>query len=140
MMMNNTMKEVKFTDPIYEADIVYLFGGTADDMIEYIRHNHGNEQVYSWSYPFEFLEDANTTDAYQFHINAVLGIGETFYVWMHEPTHSLMYHETFHLIGDILHTRGIEYTYQSEEAFAYLGGWIWKELMKNLEIPKIILP
>jgi len=37
-------------------------------------------------------------------------------------------HETFHLTGDILFTRGIGYCYESEEAFAYLNGWLSQEI------------
>lgn len=121
------LKEIRFYEPMYQANICYLIGGTADDLIKYIKNKHGNDKMYSWDKEFSWGEDANTTDAYQFHINALLGQGETFYIWVHKPTASLIFHETYHLIGDILHTRGIEYSYSSEESYAYLGGWIFSK-------------
>ena len=126
------MKEVRFTEPMYQADISYLVGGDVPELIAFIKERHGNELPVSWSEKFEWGEDAHTTDGYQFHINAPLGKGETFYVWMAEKTPSLLFHETFHLVGDILHTRGINYSNDSEEAYAYLGGWIFQEAFRQL--------
>ena len=121
------MKEVRFTDTLYDAEISYLIGGTVEDLIAFVDEKHPGKSVMSWGSKFEWGEDANTTNAYQFHINAPLGKGEVFYVWMHELTPYLLGHETFHLTGDILFTRGIKYCEESEEAFAYLCGWLHQQ-------------
>lgn len=127
------MKEYRFVEPMYQADISYLVGGDVPELIEFIKARHGKQAIpFSWNEKFEWGEDAHTTDAYQFHINAPLGKGEIFYVWMYEKNASLLFHETFHLVGDILHTRGIKYSNESEEAYAYLGGWIFQEAFKLL--------
>lgn len=127
------IREITFLEPMYQVDISYLYGGTVESLIEFIGKRHDKVSPLSWSEEFHWGKDANTTDAYQFHINAPLGKGEKFYVWMSDVTPSLLFHETFHLTGDILHTRGIKYSSESEEAFAYLGGWIFQEAFKLLK-------
>lgn len=122
------IKEIKLYDDHYKADICFLHGGSADDFIFLINQRHPEQRMYSWDTVFEFGEDANTTDAYQFHINAVHGDGEKFYLWMLEVIPSLFFHEIYHLSGDILYTRGIEYCFQSEEAYAYYGAWIFEKI------------
>lgn len=128
------MKEYRFTDPIYESDITYLIGGSVNELISFIKENHVNNPVMSWGESFEWGNDADTTNAYQFHINALLGYGERFYVWIHEVTPSLLYHETYHLVNDILHVRGVIFSYESEEAYSYLGGWIFQEISNSLKM------
>lgn len=126
------LREVSFHEPMYQTDISYLYGGTPLDLIKFIEKRHGDSPPISWSEVFNWGTDADTTDGYQFHVNAPLGRGERFYVWMAEVSPSLIFHETFHLVGDILHTRGISYSLESEEAFAYLGGYIFEEVYKLL--------
>ena len=122
------MKELRIYEPLYQADITYLTDCTIYEVIELLKQRHVDVQPWSWSEQFQWGGDAHTTDGYQFHINAPYGNGEMFYVWMNKVTPSLLFHETFHLVGDILHTRGIVYCSSSEEAFAYLGGWIFQEV------------
>lgn len=126
------IKEVRFLEPLYRADISYLIGGDVPQLIKFIAERHKDAKMYSFSERFEWTEDADTTDAYQFHVVGPLGKGEVFYVWMSELSPYLLYHETFHLIGDIMNNRGIKYSMESEEAFAYLGGWIFQEVFRLL--------
>lgn len=126
------IKEFTFFEEQYETHISYLFGGEVEDLILFIRSRHKDEPKYSWSEKFEWGDDANTTDAYQFHVNAPLGKGERFYVWIYELSANRLYHETFHLAGDILHTRGSRYSYDSEENYAYLGSWIFQKIFTML--------
>jgi len=132
-MTKRKIKEFHIYEGLYEAEITYLVGGVVEDLIIYIRNKHKDAKMYSWGKEFKWEEDANTTNAYQFHINAPLGSGEKFYVWMHQVSPSLFYHETFHLAGDILFTRGVEYSYSSEECYAYLGGWIFNKAYDALD-------
>jgi hypothetical protein len=127
------MKEIKLSEPIYQADISYLFGGDVNELISFIKQRHGNSQMYSFGEKFYWSEDADTTNAYQFSVAAPLGKGEMFYVWVHTKTPYLLAHETFHLTGDILYSRGIKYCMESEEAFAYLHGWIFQEMFKLIK-------
>jgi len=124
------MKEYRFTEQMYQADISYLVGGDVPKLISFINDRHKGAQMYSFNEKFDWSEDADTTNAYQFHIPAPLGKGETFYVWVNEKTPYLLAHETFHLTGDILYNRGIKYCMESEEAFAYLHGYIFQEMFK----------
>lgn len=128
------LKKIKIYNDLYDVHIMYLFGGEVASLVRYIKRVHGDEKTYSWGKPFVFGEDADTTNGYQFHINAKHGDGEMFYVWVHELTPYLLYHETYHLAGDILYNRGIPYTYSSEEAYAYLGGWLFEKVSKKLNI------
>jgi hypothetical protein len=125
------IKEIQIYQDLYQVNISFLVGGRVEDLIRLIRARHAGIPLYSWGKEFEWGKDANTTDGYQFHVNAELGDGERFYVWVHHKSPSLMYHEVFHLVGDILYTRGVEYAEASEEAFAYLGGWIFEKLHKK---------
>ena len=131
--MKSKLKEIRFTEPLYQADISYLIGGEVPDLINFIKERHKVGQMYSFNEKFDWTEDADTTNAYQFHVSAPLGKGEVFYVWVAENTPYLLFHETFHLTGDILCNRGIKYSMDSEEAFAYLGGWIFQEVTRLLK-------
>lgn len=124
------MKEIIFTDPLYEAEIVYLVGGSFSDLEKYLKEHHGDAKLYSWGDTFDFDD---TTTAYQFHINSPMGKDERFYIWIGEGELSprLLWHETLHLTTDILWTRGIYHCNQTEEAFAYLGGWIFEKFSKE---------
>lgn len=126
------MKIVKFQDPLYYAHIRYLIGGTPKDLVKYLRRVHGKDvKCHSWDKEFTWSDDMESTDGYQFHVCAPLGDGEIFYVWIARPASHLIFHETFHLVGDILNNRGVEYRYESEEAYAYLGGWIFEKIYKK---------
>jgi hypothetical protein len=133
-MATTRIKERAFHNNHYNCAISYLIGGTVPQLIRFLEQRHGKGAIYySWSTPFKFGNDAADTDGYQFHVNAPLGDGEIFYVWLHDLNTNLLAHETFHLVGDILHTRGIKYSYNSEESFAYLQGEIFDEIFKLLK-------
>ena len=131
--MRSRIKEVSFYEPLYQANISYLVGGDVNDLISFIKERHKDAKMYSFGEQFEWTEDANTTNAYQFHVAAPLGKGEVFYVWMDALSAYLLFHETFHLTGDILWNRGIKYNMDSEEAFAYLGGYLFQEAFRLLK-------
>lgn len=132
--MATKIKEFSFFDDHHKVDISYLFGGDVSDLIAFIKTRHKDAKMYSWGKPFEWGDDADTTDAYQFHVNAPYGRGEKFYVWIYELDANLLYHETFHLAGDIYFTRGAEYNYGSEELYAYYGAWIFEKICNYLDI------
>jgi len=131
-------RRIKLYDDLYDVHITYLLGGTVEDLVKYIKRKHKKAPLYSWGKQFTFGADADTTNGYQFHVNAPLGNGEVFYIWTADATPYLLFHETYHLVGDILYTRGLPYTYSSEEAYAYLGGWIFEKVFKKLggKLPK----
>lgn len=131
-MRKNKIKEYSFYDESWHTDISYLFGGTVEDLMDFIYQRHKGMALYSWGVEHIWGKDANTTNAYQFHVNAPLGDGERFYVWLHEMCPNLLCHETVHLVGDILFTRGMEYKYESEEAYAYLAGNLFEKIYNLL--------
>lgn len=133
-MRRTKIKEIRFTEPMYQVDISYLVGGDVLQLISFIKERHKGAQMYSFNEKFDWAEDADTTNAYQFHVSAPLGKGEVFYVWVEDSTPYLLFHETFHLVGDIMWNRGIKYSMESEEAFAYLGGWIFQEMSRLLKM------
>jgi hypothetical protein len=130
--MMKKIKEYTFYEDLYETNISYIFGGSVDEFVKLIRDRHKDAPMFSWGEKFAFEEDANTTNAYQFHINGLHGDGEKFYVYILTPYPSLLYHETFHLAGDILFTRGARYVSESEECYAYLGSWIFEKIFTKL--------
>ena len=127
------LKEISIYNDLYQTDISYLVGGSFDDVLALLKKRHGSVKPVSWCEEFEFGEDANTTDGYQFHINGEYGEGEHFYVWVYRPSVYLLSHETYHLTGDILKTRGIGYVEQSEESFAYLNGRLSEQIHEKLK-------
>ncbi len=127
------MKEAKFFEPLYQVEISYLVGGDVPELKAFLKNRHGDAHMYSFGSKFIWAEDADTTNAYQFHISQPLGKGEIFYVWVADKTAYLLFHETYHLVGDILSNRGVVYCLESEEAYAYLGGWIFQEAFKLLK-------
>ena len=126
------MKEISFTTPLYEAEVSLLIGGDIWEVVELLKNRHSDPRVYSWDKEFTWGEDANTTNAYAFHVNARFGDGERFYIWMVEPTINLSSHETYHLTGDIMFTRGSIYSYEAEENFAYLHGWLYDTVFNSI--------
>ena len=132
-MRRTKIKEIRFFEPMYQTDISYLVGGDVPQLQQFIKERHGNAKMYSWGKRFKWGKKANTTNAYQFHVTAPLGKGEVFYVWIEEKTDYLMFHESFHLLGDIMYDRGVKYCSKSEEAFAYLGGYIYQEVNKLMK-------
>jgi hypothetical protein len=141
------MKVITFTTPLFEANCVVVVQCPFSKFLAFLKKRHGGKvpQMYSWSKEFEFKEDADTTDAYQFHVCSERGSRdshgqeEVFYSWILDPTSSaLLYHEVQHLTGDILYTRGVEYEDGGEETYSYLGGWIFEKVFTALggRIPK----
>lgn len=118
------MKEIRLHQDLYDADVSFLLGGSVPEVNALVTARHGVQP--------EPLDD--DTNGYQFHISAPLGKNEIFYVWIHTPDMNLLWHETMHCAFDILKTRGIIYTEDSEEAFAYLGADIFEMLCKKLKI------
>lgn len=127
------MKEVKIYNELYYTQINYLIGGTVKDLIKFLKRRHKDAKYWSWDKEVIFDKNDITTDAYQFHVITPIGDVDVFYVWMHEVTPDLIFHETEHLVGDIMFTRCVPYTYESEETYAYLGGWIFKKIFKLLK-------
>lgn len=134
------MKVISFVTPLYEASVVCIFRCPFSKFLATLKKRHGGKipEMYSWDEKFEFGDDADTTNAYQFHVNAIHGDGEVFYIWIHEIGPNLLAHELFHLTGDILFNRGIGYDNGGEEGYAYLHGWIFEKVFTGLRgrIPK----
>jgi hypothetical protein len=132
-MAKTKIKEYKFSDPVYRANISFLIGGSVAELIALIKERHGDAQMYSFDKKWDWTSDADTTDAYQFHVSDLHGKGEVFYLWVLEKDTYLFAHELYHLVGDILCNRGLEYVMESEEAFAYYFGYIFQEAFKLLK-------
>lgn len=95
-----------------------------DELQRIINERHPDDTLWSWGESFE-LEQG--TDGYQFHvIGGAEAANETFYVWIFKPDPYMEAHEFHHLAHDILFTRGVGYSSQSEEAFAFLTGRLYE--------------
>ena len=127
------MKEIKIYEPMYDVNISYVFGGSITELKKMLKKRYGEIKLWSQDEHFtidEMLDD--DTNGYQFHVQGPFGEDERFYVWIYKPNSNLIFHETLHLVFDILSHRGIYYNNDSEEAFAYLGGMITELLDKQL--------
>ncbi len=132
-MAKRKLKKIQIYVDMYDAYVIFLIGGEVPDLLKYLNRKYGkNATYYSWGKPFKFGEDADTTNGYQFHVNAPLGKGEVFYSWHSDMTPNLLTHELFHVVGDIMYVRGSTYNSGSEEHYAYLYGWIFERLFKKL--------
>lgn len=139
-MPKNKIIEKKFYNDTYELEVSFLFGGTVDDLKNFMRSRHGAEaKFYSWDKEFKLYEQENNTNGYQFHIFTPVGNADIFYTWMAELDISLFFHEIHHLPNDILQTIGVKLSEDSEEAAAYLAGWIGKKICEALNV-KIKMP
>lgn len=130
------IRKIKIFNEERDCQITYLIGKDVHWLKKYLRRKYGADaKYYSWGKDFKF---DNTTNGYEFHVNGDLGSGEMFYVWLAEITPYLLYHETYHLAGDILYVRGVKYSYSGEETFAFLGCWIFDQVFKRMKgkLPK----
>jgi len=133
------LKKIQVYSDLYDAYIIFLIGGEVPDLLKYLSRKYGKKGKYfSWGKEFKFGEDADTTNGYQFHVNAPLGKGEIFYSWHSDMTPYLLSHELYHVVGDIMYTRGVSYNSGSEENYAYLYGWLFEKLFNKLggKLPK----
>lgn len=138
--MKTKIKEYKITLDLFRVDISFLSGATPIELKEFIDKRHPNEKLWNWDREFIWDKNYECTDGYMFHTEALLGRGEIFYLWFNEPTPYMTFHEITHMTGDILFHRGFEYNFGSEEAWAYLNGWIFEKFYIankcRLKIPK----
>lgn len=127
------MKIIQIHEPFYNVDINYFLDGTIPEVNKLLKERFGDA--------FEDHED--DTDAFQSSVLQPGGDGELFYVFIADPDMDLLWHETMHLAFDILRQRGVKYSYNCEDAFAYLGGHIFTALFKKnlegLQLKKIML-
>lgn len=129
------MKIIKIHVPLYLAEVTYLFYCTPEETHAYLQKEHGqNYQTTSHNEVPEPGKMDDDTDGLQFHVPGYMGKHEVFYVWIAEPDLNVLWHETLHLTFDILIQRGVEYAPSCEDAFAYLGGYIFDEVSKKLGI------
>ncbi len=131
--MPKKLIEKTFFNDLYGVDISFLFGGEVSDLKKFIKARHGIDyQLFSWDEAFDLEIEENNTDAMQFHIFTQMGNADKFYVWLASLQPDLLFHETTHLVGDILFVAGVKYSTQSEEAYSYLSGWIGKKVCEQL--------
>lgn len=132
-MSKTKIKEIRIFEDLFRVDISILIGGDVPQFQQFLKDRHKEYKMYSFGERYYWTDDADTTDAYQFHVTAPLGKGEVFYVWVHQNDPYLLTHEISHLVGDILQSRGIKYCMECEEVFAYFTGWIDEQLQKSLK-------
>jgi hypothetical protein len=126
--------EKKFFNDLYELEVSWLFGGDLDGLKDFMRARHGaNAKFYSWGEEYDLYSEL-TTNALEFHTYTPIGNADIFYIWMAEPDWGLLFHEAYHVPRDILHYLGMKLSQDSEEAAAYIHGWIGKKLMESLGI------
>lgn len=128
------MREIKLHNDTYDVNISYIFGGTIPELQLLLKKRHGEKAQIRSGDSIGSIEDTleDDTDGYQFCYSAPLGENERYYVWAHECSHELIAHESSHLAYDILGSRGITKCDESEEAYAYMQGWLHKKLYKAL--------
>ncbi len=131
--MKRKIKEITLSIPLFRADISLFHSGTFDDFKNTVDERHGDAQKYSFGEKYDWEEGADTTDGYMFMIPAKHGVGEKFYVWIFEKSMYLLSHEILHLTGEILQHRGIKYTIETEEWFAYLHCYLMDEIFKLMK-------
>jgi len=134
------MKEIKIRNDQYDAEISYLIGGTIPDVRALMKRRYGEKAQIRSGQDTDTVDETleDDTDGYQFAYHATQGENERFYVWVAEPTHELLAHESSHLGYDILNHRGVKHCDESEEAYAYMQGWLHKKLYERLGLGRAI--
>lgn len=118
------IKAHTFEIPIFEGWVTVLIGGDVDSVNSYLKEKHGEKfKAMSWDEPTE----VNDLNCWQFHIPAPLN-QEMFYLWYPEAVPSDIVHETNHLCSEVYFIRGIKYCKESEEAYRYFEGWMFKQV------------
>lgn len=138
MRKKKIIERTLFND-LYGVDISFLFGGDVYDLKKFIKNRHGETKLHSWDEEFNLESQENNTDAYQFHVFTEVGSADKFYIWLASMQPELLFHEMYHLVGDILFVAGLKYTTGSEEAYSYLAGWIGKKVFEQLGV-KLKMP
>jgi hypothetical protein len=139
--MKNKLVEKKFYNDTFLIEVSFLFGGDVDMLKDFMKARHGSDaKFYSWHKPYDLYGAENNTDALQFHIFTDIGNADIFYLWMAELNPSLFFHELYHTPGDIIETVGMKLSEDSEEAPAYLAGWMGKKISEaiGIKFPKNI--
>uniref|UniRef100_A0A6H1Z8A1 Uncharacterized protein n=1 Tax=viral metagenome TaxID=1070528 RepID=A0A6H1Z8A1_9ZZZZ len=105
-----------FIDPIYQAEVYYLLGGTAAELREYFIKEHGQTPKFK-----------DNTGGLEWMAEDKKGM--RFYVWLEKFNQNNLVHEIKHLTNDVLNEIGIPPCEQTEEAYAYLQEFYFRTLM-----------
>lgn len=125
----------ELTDPIYEPKVIINFRIPRSDLYKMLSDKYDiNESA------FKDLEedgdDGNNAEVFTLK-HSTTGAAIFCLCFWEDIDVGLIMHESLHLIHAILRDRGIEFTEESEEAFAYYlgyyGGSIYTEINKRFK-------
>lgn len=127
---SNGLTEVWWTQDSWDFEFHFLHGGTCKNYDEWLRHvTHGSHSL---------RMDEETEDSSAFHMLITGGYGPRSVVflkdkWTGTPRQmGALTHELIHCIMKMLAYKGVKPSEDSEEAYAYLAGSIFEDLMRVL--------
>jgi hypothetical protein len=98
------MKALLIDLPLWVWAGELVTGGTADDFRDYVKHLIGETpQVGTFSYGHSFMV-----------------ADKPWFIWVRQaPDPPTLAHEALHIVGGVLEMRGLRWSHDSEEAYAY---------------------
>ncbi|MFA6315528.1 MAG: hypothetical protein WC648_04140 [Candidatus Paceibacterota bacterium] len=118
------MKQIKITDEIYGHDFTFLYECSEQESIDHIRltcdlekEKQGNDATY---FVLKTLKDDD--------------VFERFIVVNQKVTKfSVVVHEIFHYVHEVMNHIGLKLNDETEEAYAYFLEYIYKKILKAIE-------
>jgi hypothetical protein len=117
----------------YDANVCVCIGGHINDFKKFLRDRYAGRIPSLWSWDRRvYVKDIHSTDGYSVFVNYnPPKHDEIFYMWIEDMSKHLQ-HEITHTTGNIMFVRGYEYSYQSEENWAYMNQEITDKLQDLL--------
>ena len=122
------MKKLEITDKMYNRYIILLIGGDGKELEKYLYEKYNAKK------------DADNINAGYTQIKDD-GKCDKHIIWMPEfdwtiKDQATMSHEIFHLVCGCMEDIDIQYSNESEEAFAYYYGYIFAQIWDKLKPKK----
>lgn len=115
-----TLTHFAIEDPVLKFKLNFLFGSTEKDFLDFV-NQFNQEEV-----PLSGLGNANGMVVYD-------AKNDYNYLWLKTKDVNVLAHETLHLVFQIFNHKGIEYSSEGEEFFAYYYEWWFREIRKKLK-------
>lgn len=112
------MKAIKLSDPVFLADVWFLYAGNIDE-------------VKDWYKKKKLISDFDPKLAGYVEVydqSGKSGVERTYILRIEENDFYTLAHECIHLVRHILDDRGISFRAENDEAIAYYHGYWLKKL------------
>ena len=120
------IKHKTFDLPIYASKVVFIYGNDYDLILDYLVEDGNDMVTINQLKPKDWKGITFGSKDKDHAYNYVIVLKDKN---KYEEIDTIA-HEIFHLVGNILHSRGIKYNKNKDEPYAYLTGYLVKEFIK----------